>query len=461
MHTITVLNWGILEIFFIILAGGIGFIITYLIMPIIITHMKKKGHVGIDIHKNAKPEVSESGGLGMVLGWVIALIFLLPFFPIFINEIIIIILTILLAALIGHIDDRIKLRSRYKIFLTLLIGLFIFIANYFGYIRIRDPILPILGQLRLTLIFPIVLPIIVSIFANTVNMLEGYNGEGSGTCLIAVGFLMFCSIIWNSAEGLFLTIITFPVILGFFLFNKYPAKIFPGDVGTLTMGVMVASIALFGGLLAAAFCALLQQICNSFYYISSVGGFFESEEIHQFRDDIILLRDDKIKASEQKNALLTLPRLLLSKGPLKEVELVKNFYGLSLFCGSLAIITTLLNLLTVGNLDIIIIISIIIISFISLIVSLYYFKRIFDMAVHMILLYFMLIVILIIIELLIIPNFPGSINLIIIKIPLNVILSLLLTVPILITWWILTIKYFWKQIAKQNQIKRINSKIKE
>jgi UDP-N-acetylglucosamine--dolichyl-phosphate N-acetylglucosaminephosphotransferase len=460
MHSITGLHWGIFEILFIILAGGIGFIITYLIMPIIISHMKKKGHVGIDIHKNAKPEVAESGGLGMVLGWIIALIFLLPFFPIFQNEIIVLILTILLATLIGYIDDRVKLRSRYKIFLTIIIGMFIFVANYFDYIDIRDPILPILGQLRLTLIFPILIPIIFTIFTNTVNMLEGYNGEGSGTCLIAVGFLIICSIIWNSAEGLFLTIITFPVILAFFFFNKYPAKTFPGDVGTLTMGVMVASIALFGGLLAAVFCAFLQHICNSFYYISSVGGFFESEEIHQFRDDIILLRDDKIKASENKDALLTLPRLILSKGPLNEKDLVKNFYGLSFFCGSLAIITTLLKKLTVGNLDLMVIISVTIISFIPIILSLYYFKRILDMAIQIILLYLMLIIILIFIDLLIIPNFTGSINLIIIRIPLNIILSLLITVPGLIVWWILTINYFWKQIAKQNELKNIKSNIK-
>jgi UDP-N-acetylglucosamine--dolichyl-phosphate N-acetylglucosaminephosphotransferase len=461
MNSITGLNWGILEILFIILAGGIGFITTYLIMPALIRHMRRKGHVGQDIHKNAKPKVAESGGLGMVLGWTTTLIFLLPFFPVFFNEILIIISTILLAALIGYVDDRIKLRSRYKILLTVFIGLFIFIANYFKFIKIKDPFLPILGQLRLNIIYPILIPIIVTVFSNTVNMLEGYNGEGSGTCLIAVGFLILASILRNSAQGLLLSIITAPVILAFFIFNKYPAKSFPGDVGTLTMGVMIASIALFGDLLAAAASALLLHISNSFYYISSVGGFFESEEIHKIRDDIILLKDDRISASEQPDALLTLPRLLLSKGPLKEHELVKNFYGLSLFCGCLALITSLLISLTMGALNYIIIIILSLVIFIPMGIILYYFKRIFDMAIQFSLLYIILILVFIIIDLLILPNISGALDLIIIKIPFNILVSLLITTPGLIVWWFFTIRYFWKQIAKLHGKKSNNPPIEK
>jgi len=30
--------------------------------------MKKKGYIGYDIHKNARPEVAESGGLGILIG---------------------------------------------------------------------------------------------------------------------------------------------------------------------------------------------------------------------------------------------------------------------------------------------------------------------------------------------------------------------------------------------------------
>ncbi|MHA1241396.1 MAG: hypothetical protein ACTSQU_11480, partial [Promethearchaeota archaeon] len=71
----------------------------------------------------------------------------------------------------GYIDDRIKLRSRYKLLLTLFTGIVIFLANAVGFIQIESPTIPFLGKLRLNLIYPILAPLIVAVFANTVNML--------------------------------------------------------------------------------------------------------------------------------------------------------------------------------------------------------------------------------------------------------------------------------------------------
>ncbi|MHA2131279.1 MAG: hypothetical protein ACW99L_15045, partial [Promethearchaeota archaeon] len=195
------LNWGILEIIYLAIIFIVGFLTTYFILPYIIRYMKKKGFVGYDIHKNARPEVAESGGLSFVIGFVVTSILLTIFFPTFFNEISIFLLTVLLAAMIGFLDDRVKLRSRYKILLSIFSGTAIFIANITGYINISSPTFPILDQTRLTFIYPFLIPFLVAIFANTVNMLEGYNGEGSGTCLIAVCSLFICALIWDSTEG--------------------------------------------------------------------------------------------------------------------------------------------------------------------------------------------------------------------------------------------------------------------
>lgn len=453
MKTITELNWGPVEIFFIFITALIGFAVTYLVMPSVINYMKKNGHTGIDIHKNSKPEVAESGGIGIFIGFFITSILLMLFFPVFLNDIIIIMLTVILAGIIGYADDRIKLRSRYKIGLTLFIGILIFIANYLGFIQFVDPTLPILGKMRLSILFPILIPIIVTVFANTVNMLEGYNGEGSGTCLIAVGFLIISSIILNSGDGLLYSIVFFFIILGFFFFNKYPAKTFPGDVGTLIMGVMIAVIALFGNLLYVAFCALLLHVFNSFLYITSVRGFFESEEIHKLRDDIILLSDDRIKASEEKTALMTLPRLILSKEPLKEDELVKHFYVLSFFCGFLGLFSAVLISYTVGNVEFleIFIIGSIIIGAVGVI--LYFFNRIIEILFILLSIYILLAFLLSIIDLIILPFFSGEIDLILMVIPIDMIISGLLVIPVLIFWYFLTKYYFWKQIKKKNSNK--------
>ncbi|MHA2051201.1 MAG: hypothetical protein ACW986_16435, partial [Promethearchaeota archaeon] len=106
------LHWGFLEILYLVIIFIIGFAITYFILPFIINAMKKKKFVGYDIHKNSRPEVAESGGLSFVIGFSVGSIFLMLFFPMFINEVIVFLLTVLLTATIGYIDHRIKLKSR-------------------------------------------------------------------------------------------------------------------------------------------------------------------------------------------------------------------------------------------------------------------------------------------------------------------------------------------------------------
>lgn len=152
-----------MEIIYLIIVFAVGFIVTLLVIPYIIRFMKAKHHTGIDIHKNARTEVAESGGLSIVIGFSVASIFLILFFPTFIYEIIIFALSVILTGIIGLIDDIIKLRSRYKILLTIFTGSLFFVANYFGFVHIESPTVPFLGYTRLTIIYPLIVPIIVAI----------------------------------------------------------------------------------------------------------------------------------------------------------------------------------------------------------------------------------------------------------------------------------------------------------
>jgi len=451
MIRISDLNWNIVEIIYLIIIFIVGFLITTLIIPSIIKIMKKKGYIGIDIHKNSRTEVAESGGIAIVIGISCTSVLLIIFFPSFYSEILIFILTVVLSGVIGFIDDRIRLKSRYKVILTLFTGILIFLANLFDFIRIESPTIPFLGKLRLSVIYPILVPIIVAVFANTVNMLEGYNGEGSGTAIIALISLFICSIIWDSAEGMLFTIISLAVLIPFYLYNKFPARIFPGDVGTLSIGAMFAGIALFGSLEAAVFCALLIHIFNSFYVLYSVKGFFESSEILDNKSDIILLENDIIKASDLKSAALTLPRLILAKGPLREPELVKNIYSISLICGLFSILTTLLMVMTVGTLEYTtIIIVTVIFGFITTIL-LKKFPGIRSVVILMVGLIVIGYVYLVCIDLFIMPLFVVDINILGLIIPTNILISLILVIPGLLAWYYITIKYFWFEIKKMNK----------
>ncbi len=455
MIQLSELNWNFLEILYLIIIFIVTFLVTYFLLPYIIKFMKKKNYVGYDIHKNARPEIAESGGLSMVIGFTIASLLIMIFFSDFFKVTIIFLLTVLLAGTIGFIDDRKKLKSRYKIILSIFSGSAIFFANYYNFINIPSPTIPFLDKTRLTIIYPLILPIIVAIFTNTVNMLEGYNGEGSGTCLIAVFFLLICGILWNSAEAVIFTIPIIAVILPFFIYNKFPSKVFPGDVGTLSMGAMIAGIALFGSLEVAAFCALLIHIFNSFYVIYSVRGLLESSDIQEKKEDILLLDDDRIKASDQKDAALTLPRLILAKGPLTEPELVKNFYAISIICGLFSIVSILFMQFTLENINIYFFIPTILIFALPTSFLLYKFPRIRGIIGLMIILLVAGLIFLMIVEFIIIPLPFAIIDLGVIQIPINLLLIFLLFIVGFMVWYFITIRYFWKQINKMKS-KEVN-----
>ncbi|MFW9951709.1 MAG: hypothetical protein ACFFKA_16460 [Candidatus Thorarchaeota archaeon] len=446
MIKLSELNWGLLEVVYLLLIFILGIVFTYFIMPYIIALMKRKGFVGYDIHKNAKPEIPESGGLGILIGILLTSFISIFLFPMFLNVIIVFALTVISSGFIGYIDDRIRLRSRYKVILTIFTGTIIFLSNLYGLINIDSPTIPFLGKLRLTVIYPFIAPIIVAVFANTVNMLEGYNGEGSGTSLIALIFLLICSLIWDSTEGLLLSIISLAIIIPFFKYNKFPSKVFPGDVGTLSIGGMFACIALIGSLEAAVFCALLVHIFNSFYVLYSVKGFFESKDIQEKKADVILLENDYLKASDQKDAALTLPRLILANGVLKESKLVNKFFVLSFVSGISSIITILIMKWTVGTLDVVILLISLIIFGVIILLMIYAFKKIRGIIMFMMILLIAGFLLLIAIKVFIMPLNLIDINLFGLIFPTNILISLAIVFPGLMLWYYISVKYFWVKI---------------
>jgi hypothetical protein len=208
----------------------------------------------------------------------------------------------------------------------------------------------------------------------------------------------------------------------------------------------LACIALFASLEAAVFCALFVHIFNSFYVLYSVEGFLESSDILDKKSDVELLENDLIKASDHKEAALTLPRLILAKGPLEEHQIVRNIHVNSIICGFFAIIATLFMLGTLGIIDItIIVISILIFGALTGIL-LYFYRKIRGIVILMIVLLIILSLLLFIIDLIIMPIDFLNINLFGIIIPTNLIISFALVIPVLLVWYYMTIKYFWKEI---------------
>jgi UDP-N-acetylglucosamine--dolichyl-phosphate N-acetylglucosaminephosphotransferase len=76
--------------------------------------------------------------------------------------------------------------------------------------------------------------------ANAANMLEGYNGLGAGLMSIISLALIGLSLIQGAAEGLFLLFPLLGALLAFLWYNRFPARVFPGDSMTLFAGACIA-----------------------------------------------------------------------------------------------------------------------------------------------------------------------------------------------------------------------------
>ncbi|MBR2847203.1 MAG: phospho-N-acetylmuramoyl-pentapeptide-transferase [Clostridia bacterium] len=79
---------------------------------------------------------------------------------------------------------------------------------------------------------------------NAVNLTDGIDGLASSVSVIV--FIFFAIVLKETPESMF-AIISAAAVFGFFLFNKYPAKVFMGDTGSLFLGGALAGIAVCKG----------------------------------------------------------------------------------------------------------------------------------------------------------------------------------------------------------------------
>jgi phospho-N-acetylmuramoyl-pentapeptide-transferase len=108
-----------------------------------------------------------------------------------------------------------------------------------------------LGQVPLGIFFiPFAAFIIVS-FANAFNITDGLDGLSSGVFIIALfAFLVISHALLDTFLALFISILI-GALIAFLYFNIYPARIWLGDVGSLSLGAVLAVIGLLTGKTAA------------------------------------------------------------------------------------------------------------------------------------------------------------------------------------------------------------------
>ena len=88
----------------------------------------------------------------------------------------------------------------------------------------------------------VLVPIGVTGLANAVNMSAGYNGLESGQVAIIAGSILVIAFLRNLSSDTLLILATLVgCAIGLFYFNRYPAKVFIGDVGTMGLGAAIGA----------------------------------------------------------------------------------------------------------------------------------------------------------------------------------------------------------------------------
>lgn len=79
---------------------------------------------------------------------------------------------------------------------------------------------------------------------NSVNLTDGLDGLATCvTCMVALFFILFADKVANRAVALFASILLGSLV-GFLMYNKFPAKVFMGDTGSLFLGGAVCGMAI-------------------------------------------------------------------------------------------------------------------------------------------------------------------------------------------------------------------------
>lgn len=106
------------------------------------------------------------------------------------------------------------------------------IVNFFGY------------GVNLGYFYLIFILIMFVAYSNAVNLTDGLDGLSSITMVIALIFMAIIAFVQQQNIELMYIVALIGGLLGFFVFNKKPARIFMGDTGSLALGGFYAIIAL-------------------------------------------------------------------------------------------------------------------------------------------------------------------------------------------------------------------------
>lgn len=232
-----------------------------ILTPITIKLAYKVGAVDVPkdarrIHSKAMPRI---GGLAFILGFFISIIYMLltggidnttnlsGFF-----------IGLAIIASVGFLDDVYQLKAWQKL-IAQIVAAIIVIASGLRICYINIPFLTLYG-LNDVLSIIITFGWIIGV-TNALNLIDGLDGLATGVSAISTLALSVIFILNGSGDlPLILTIALLGGLVGFLPYNFNPAKTFMGDVGSNSLGFILATVSMIGMAKTYTFMAIILPV---------------------------------------------------------------------------------------------------------------------------------------------------------------------------------------------------------
>lgn len=229
------------------------------------SHLKKQG-------------TPSMGGIFMIGAFAIATLFFVKDNP----DAIVVLLITVGYGLVGFLDDYIKVVKKrslglrawqkvvFQLIVTILFAIYLLKMNDFGteiYVPFTKGFYINLGWLYVPFLFFVMVGTV-----NSVNLTDGLDGLASGVTVLVATYFVFIAYAVN--KGLIPVCgAAIGALLGFLLFNSYPAKVFMGDTGSLALGGFVASVAILTKMPIMLVIVGFVYVCESLSVMIQVGYF--------------------------------------------------------------------------------------------------------------------------------------------------------------------------------------------
>ena len=242
----------------ILIAISVSFLVVLLITPKAIEILTEKGFTGTDVHKPERPEIPKGAGLVFLFAIVFSLLLILGLttfkdFQVEMVATLAALVSILMAGMIGFMDDNLDFSNKTKIALPLIATIPMMAMS----IGTPTMSVPFIGTINFGVAYALVIvPLMMTFIIDATNMYAGMNGLEAGLASInASGIVVYLlvsplingtPISSNQLEASIIAAALLGASLAFLIFNRYPAKVLMGDVGTLPIGAAIAAALIIG-----------------------------------------------------------------------------------------------------------------------------------------------------------------------------------------------------------------------